>query len=120
MGALVMAAMVAAVDIAVLPVRQPAAPPPAPAFAMSVRTLQAADGSALIQAGAGYAAGKGSVSLTARWQRMGLPRWPDAGEMSFAVGRELGRKGRLDLELWRGLTRTGGGVGATVTWGRVF
>ena len=47
MGALVMAAMVAAVDIAALPVRAPAAPPLGPAFAVSVQTVEVGDGRAL-------------------------------------------------------------------------
>ena len=120
MGALMMAAIVAVADVAVLPVREPAAPPPAPAFAMNVQTVEAGDGSALVQAGAGYAAGKDSLSLTARWQRMGLPGWPDTAELSFAVGREVNRRERLDVELWRGLTRYSGGTGVGITWSRTI
>ena len=120
MGALVMAAMVAAADIAALPVREPAARPLGPAFAVNVQTVEVGDGSALVQAGAGYAAGKGSVNLMARWQRMGLPGWPDTAELSVAVGRELSRRERVDVELWRGLTRFSGGTGVGITWSRTI
>jgi hypothetical protein len=120
MGALVMAAIVAAADVATLPVREPAAAPPAPVFAMSVQTVEVGDGSALVQAGAGYAAGKSSVGLVTRWQRSAVRWLPDTAEVSFAVGRELNRRERIDLELWRGLTRFSGGTGVGITWSRTI
>lgn len=118
MGVWAMAAIVAAAELAALPVREPV-PAPGPALRFRLETVEAGDGSALVQAGAGYAAGKGSVALSARWRRMGPPGWPDAAEVSLAVERKVGRD-RIDVELWRGLTRVSGGAGASITLRRAI
>src|SRR4029450_12046026 len=98
----------AVAEITALPVREPVAAPAEPAIRLSVETLEAGDGSALVQAAADYAAGKGSFSLSARWRRMGLPGRPGAGGVSLAYGREVSRRDRVGVELWRGLTRLSG------------
>ena len=119
MGVWAMAAILAAAELAPLPVREPV-PAAGPALRLSLETVEVGDGSALVQATAGYAAGKGTVALLARWRRMGIPGWPDAAEVSVAVGREVGRRDRIEVELWRGLTRVSGGTGATITLRRAI
>lgn len=118
MGFLAMMALAATVDVAPLPVREPVAAAPEAAFAMRVETLEAGDGSALVQAGAGYVVGRENVSLSARWQRVGIPGWPDTGDVSLGYGRDVGETDRIDFALWRGLTRVSGGTGLSVTWSR--
>lgn len=120
MGFLAMAALAAAMDLSPLPVREPAAAAAEAAFAMRVETLEAGDGSAVVQAGAGYVAGKANVSLSARWQRVGIPGWPDTGDVSLGYGRDVGEADRIELTVWRGLTRVSGGAGLSVTWSRRF
>jgi len=118
MAGLTMAALAVAAEVATLPVREPLAPPPEPAFRVAVETVEVGDGSALVTAGAGYAAGRSHLSLSASWRRTGYPGWPDVGELSLAVGRDLRRGERLDLSVWRGLNRFSGGTGVGLTWSR--
>jgi hypothetical protein len=101
-------------------VAAPRPPPPEPALRMSLETLEAGDGSALAQAAASYTAGKGSLSLSARWRRATVRWLPDTAEVSLAAGRELTARNRLDVEVWRGLSRFSGGSGVALTWSRAL
>jgi hypothetical protein len=115
MGFLILA--MAAAEIAVA---APRPPPAEPALHMSLETVEVGDGAAMVQAGAGYAAGTGSVLLSARWRRAAVRWLPDTAEVSLAAGRELSARTRLDVEVWQGLSRFSGGSGVAVTWSRAL
>lgn len=120
MSAMAMAAILAAAEVAMLPVREPAPASAVPAVRLAVEAVEIGDGSAVVEGGAEYAAGRTRLSLAARWQRTGLRSWPTVADVTIAADRQLTAREWIGVEVRRGLTRASGGLGLSITFLRRF